>query len=288
MWVQDRGGGPLRLRGRIVVEDLTGVLTEISSRTGANGPLNPVTQYMLSEASNHLAERLTGGDNRKGGRAGHVPRLLSTALGHQPFVESVLGMSQHQMLRRWPHATSWYTDVIKYMLRPGRFLPTFESIRKAATAWSTGPFGDFVRRFVDHSLGIGFDQTQLRVAEALQLLWPDFEPTREAITAYRLDVGVLWQPMYFAALRAYGLVLRPGIDPDETAWAMSSMNSREFLERLAGFTLEHVDDAGNKWALTSWNTLMLVAGVCTDEDGRTLSPFELETRMPVRPITFDD
>lgn len=287
VWVQDRGGGALRLRGTLVIEDLSDVLTEISSRTGANGPLNPVTQFMLSEASNHLAERLSGNDHAKNARAGHVPRLLSTALGHQPFVESVLGMSQHQMLRRWPHATSWYTDVIKYMLRPSRFLPTFDSLHEAATAWSTGTLGEFVRRFADHALGLGFDQTQLRVAEALQLLWPDYEPMRDAIAAYRHEVGVLWQPMYFAALRAYGLVLRPGIDPDETAWAMNSMNSREFLERLAGFTLEHTDAAGNPWTLTGWNTLVILAGVCTDEDGSPVNPFDLETRLPVRPITFD-
>ena len=79
VWVQDRGGGPLRLRGTLVIEDLSDVLTEISSRTGANGPLNPVTQFMLSEASNHLAERLSGNDHAKNARAGHVPRLLSTA-----------------------------------------------------------------------------------------------------------------------------------------------------------------------------------------------------------------
>ena len=58
VWVQDRGGGPLRLREEIVIEDLSPVLTSLAASSGANGPLNPVTQYMLARTADHLAERL--------------------------------------------------------------------------------------------------------------------------------------------------------------------------------------------------------------------------------------
>ena len=58
MWVQDKGGGRPLLRGTVLIEDLSPVLTCISSRSGANGPLSPVTQYILQEAANYLAERL--------------------------------------------------------------------------------------------------------------------------------------------------------------------------------------------------------------------------------------
>ena len=58
VWVPDRGGGPLRLRATIQIEDLSGVLTCISSRSGANGPQNPVTQFILAQAAEHLAVRL--------------------------------------------------------------------------------------------------------------------------------------------------------------------------------------------------------------------------------------
>ena len=47
VWVQDKGGGRPLLRGTVLIEDLSPVLTCISSRSGANGPLSPVTQYIL-------------------------------------------------------------------------------------------------------------------------------------------------------------------------------------------------------------------------------------------------
>lgn len=56
-------------------------------------------------------------------------------------------MSQHQMLRRWPLASDWYTDVINYVLRPARTLPCNLSTRSLPNssswrrnrweAWST-------------------------------------------------------------------------------------------------------------------------------------------------------
>ena len=38
---------------------------------------------------------------------------------------------------------------------------------------------------------------------------------------------------------------------------------------------------------TVTGSLVILAGVCTDEDGSPVNPFDLETRLPVRPITFD-
>ena len=126
--IQDRGASDTRLRSTLIIEDLSDVLTCISARSGANGPNNPVTQYILSQAAEYLAERLIE-DAAPGSGGGSVPRTLSGALGHQPFIESVLNMSQHQMLRRWPLATDWYTDVIHYVMRPSRFTRAIDYVR---------------------------------------------------------------------------------------------------------------------------------------------------------------
>ena len=142
VWIQDRGSAKAGLRGTIVIEDLSGVLTSISSRSGANGPNNPVTQYILAEAADYLAERLI--EDASGET---VPRTLSSALGHQPFIESVLNMSQHQMLRRWPLATDWYQDVVNYIMRPSRFARATVEVRAHFEAWTTGSLGEFIRRF---------------------------------------------------------------------------------------------------------------------------------------------
>jgi len=284
VWVQDRGGGPLRLRGRIVIEDLTGVLTAISSRSGANGPQNPVTQYMLARAANHLADRLIDGPTHESHDS--VPRVLSGSLGHQPFVEQVLEMSQHQMLRRWPLATDWYTDVINYIVRPARFGPNHSEVARHAPVWSTGTFGEFVRRFGQVASRRHEGENIVRVAEALQQLWPDYPPVRDAMAAYRAQVIDQWLPLYRAALQAYGLRLRPGLDETEIAWAINALNSRETLEKLADMVRPHIAPGGTEWSLTAWLTMVLLAGALTDADGRAFGPLELCDRQPVIPLVY--
>lgn len=110
--VQPRGGGPEQSRGSIVLEDLGEVVTRIASRRGPSGPNAPITQFMLSEATRHLSERLGQELVEQPLAEDSVPRVLSALIGHEPFVENVLKMSVHQMRRRWPLAGDWYADVI--------------------------------------------------------------------------------------------------------------------------------------------------------------------------------
>lgn len=288
VWVQDRGGGPLRLRGHIMIEDLGGVLTSISSGGGANGPLNPVTQYMLARAANHLADRLI--DDAPPTREGRdsVPRILSSSLGHQPFVESVLEMSQHQMLRRWPLATDWYTDVINYVMRPARFDPKFVAVTQTVVERSHGTLGEFIRAFAYEAYTYADSRKVVRVAEALQALWPDYPPVRNAMGQYRAHVMERYVPLYRAAMHAYGLKARPGMDIGPLSWAFNALHAREALEHLAGQNTTHTTKDGTEWSLTAWTILVLIAGAVTDEDGNTLDALELNDRMPIRPFPFPD
>lgn len=282
VWVQDRGGGQLRLRGTVVIEDLTDVLTHISSRTGANGPLNPVTQYILSQAADHLAARLT--DNAASADRETVPRMLSGSLGHQPFIEQVLEMSQHQMLRRWPLASDWYSDVINYIVRPGRF----DALHRAGVTnldhWTTGTFGDFLRQFGDLVVQGTQPAHVMRVAEALQQLWPDYEPVRQAVESYAQQVRDLWIPLWLEVARRYGLSVRPGVGLEEMAWAFNALQARDTLELLgqaeAGRPI--VPD-GPTWTRTARSVLFLIAGTVTDLEGRLLTHQELLDRPPIDP-----
>lgn len=283
VWVPERGGGPLKLRGTVEIEDLTGVLTCISSRSGANGPQNPVTQYILAQAAEHLAERLV--EDVAPGRDGResVPRTLSGSLGHQPFIESVLGMSQHQMLRRWPLALDWYTDVINYILRPSRFDGMQGSFEERMEEWTRGTLGDLIRSFADHLFVPPESLKVFRMSEALQSLWPDFPPVRNAYQAYRRQVNEHWVPMYEAALRVYGLRLRPGVDLTEVAWAFNALQARETFERLSDPDMPyHTAADGTRWSMTARSGLMIIAGAVVDADGRALSYDELVNRKPVR------
>lgn len=279
VWVQDRGGTAAQLRGTVVIEDLSNVLTCISNRSGANGPQNPVTQYILSEAANYLAERLV--EDAMPGRDS-VPRTLSSSLGHQPFIESVLNMSQHQMLRRWPLATDWYQDVINYVMRPSRFDTQTAIAVDSFDEWSQGSMGDFMRRFADNTFAVPQDPKVVRMAEALQSLWPEYPPVRDAMLAYRRQVKAVWMPLYEAALRRYGLRLRPEVDMAEVAWAFNAAQSRETFERLADPDMpHHIADDGKKWTISARTGLMIMAGAVSDLDGRLLTYDEILHRMPV-------
>lgn len=286
VWVQDRGGGPLRLRGTIMIEDLDDVLSTISSRKGANGPLNPVTQYMLERAANHLADRLIEDAPPTGEGRNSVPRILSSYLGHQPFVESVLEMSQHQMLRRWPLATDWYNDLISYVMRPARFDLKLEQLLATAAETSAGTLGEFVRTFAYQAYTYADSTKVVRVAEALQALWPDYPPVRKAMGRYREHVIQRYMPLYLAVMHSYGLTPRPRIDLAHMSWAFNALHAREALEHLAGQTTSVTHPDGTEWSLTAWTIMVLIAGAAMTEDGERLDAVDLINRMPVRPFDY--
>lgn len=267
-----------------MIEDLGGVLTSISSRNGANGPLNPVTQYMLARAANHLADRLI--DDAPPTREGRdsVPRILSSSLGHQPFVESVLEMSQHQMLRRWPLATDWYNDVINYVMRPARFDPKLQRVVEKVAKTSSGTLGEFVRSFAYEAYTYADNTKVVRVAEALQALWPEYPAVRNAMSQYREHVMQRYVPLYRAAMHAYGLAPRPGMNLEHLSWAFNALHAREALEHLAGQNTTYTTPDGTDWSLTAWTALVLISGAAMSEDGQQIDAVDLVDRMPVRPF----
>lgn len=282
VWIQDRGAGAPRLRGHIVIEDLSGVLTSISARSGANGPNNPVTQYILAQAAQYLAERLIedaapGPDGRES-----VPRTLSGALGHQPFIESVLNMSQHQMLRRWPLATDWYQDVINYVMRPSRFTRATEEVARHFDEWSAGRLGDFVRHFSDAVFRLDGDPQVLRMAEALQALWPEYPPVKQATMVYHQQIQTMWAPLYAECMRRYGLTLRPEFSLAELGWAFNALQTRETWERLAGLdTMSKRSFDASRWSITARAGFMVMAGAVMGEDGTLYAARELVELLPV-------
>ena len=280
VWVHDKGSDTKRLRGDIVIEDLTMTLRRISARTGANGPQSPVTQFILAAAAEHLAARLIDDVQSRDGRE-PLPRMLSGSLGHQPFIESVLGMSQHQMLRRWPLANDWYADVVSYILRPVRFAATEEIIRNELPTWLTLPFGEVVRRFAIEHLVVRGDQRIFRVAEAIQALWPDYEPVRASQRQYRESVHTHWEPVFAAIMQAYDLHLGPGVSLAEASWAFNAVHWREVQERLADpeRALYSVRP-GTEWTWSGRAGLMVCAGAVVTADGRPLTADELAVRPP--------
>lgn len=282
VWIQDRGAPTPRLRGRIVIEDLSDVLTCISARSGANGPNNPVTQYILAQAAQYLAERLIedAHPGRDGGES--VPRTLSGALGHQPFIESVLNMSQHQMLRRWPLATDWYQDVINYVMRPSRFTKATEVVAQQFDQWTSGRLGDFVRHFSDTVFVLDGDPQVLRMAEALQALWPDYPPVKQATLTYHEQIQSMWVPLYAEGMRRYGLTLRPEFTMAELGWAVNALQTRETWERLAGLetTAKSALDS-RAWSITARTGVMVLAGALIGEDGTVYTPAELVELLPL-------
>lgn len=281
VWVQDRGGTELRLRGNVVIEDLTGIVTSIAATAGANGPQSPVTQYILQQAAQHLSERLAAEVDPQDRDA--APKMLSTALGHQPFIESVLEMSQHQMLRRWPYASGWYHDVVAYLLRPRRFDPTHNAVRAALPGWLQQPFGEFVRQISLFQLANPeHGSATSRVADAIGSLWPEYPPVRHAVEGYREQVTNVWIPFYRAAMVNYGLVLAPGAKLGDIAWAFDAMIGSEGRERLADPRLPwHIDEQGRNWSMTGRSALMLVVGSVLDLDGSQLSLAALSARLPL-------
>lgn len=276
VWVQDRGATTRRNRGTVVIEDLAPVLTRISSRTGANGPQSPVTQFILAQAAAHLSERLIEDVQGRDGRE-PLPKILSGSLGHQPFIEGVLGMSQHQMLRRWPLATDWYADVVAYILRPVRFRANEEAILALLPEWLKLPFGEVIRRFAAEQLVVRSDQRIFRVAEAIQALWPDYAPVRESQALYHKMLTEQWEPVYARIMSAYNLKLAPGASLSETAWTFNAVHWREVQERLADPERDPYssDMHPDGWTLSGRAAMLVTAGTVVGADGRPFTADEL-------------
>lgn len=262
--VRRRGSAHDEHRGDVEIEDLTEVLTRLSSRTGPNGPQSPVTQYILAQAEQRLAEQLQADVTPDA--AGQVPpRILSAVVGHEPFVERALDLSVHQMRRRWPAAGDWYADLVAYLLRPSRHHTNRVDTLERLEGWFTGSAADFVEALVRRQLEVTRAPTGFHLSNALYALWPDYEPVvaaREREAAWMIDQ---WLPLYEHFVARYGAQVRPGIDLAAAAWAGASLVNAAARGPAGG----REDD----WCVHA--SIVLAAGTLQDADGRLLTPERL-------------
>lgn len=224
--VQGRAARRPEPRGEVVIGDLREVLTRISVRSGANGPQGPVTQYLLARAAEHLSAQLTGDALGRADRE-PVPRVLSALLGHEPFVENVLGMSAHQMRRRWPLATDWYADVVSYVLRPNRWTANHVAVLSEFETWLTRPAGEFLKLLGQHQLQACRAAELFRLGDVLSDLWPDYPPVMRARAVEHSWRLRRWMPVYAIVLEHYGLRVRSGADFEVVAWAVAALITME-------------------------------------------------------------
>ncbi|WP_109473082.1 hypothetical protein [Ornithinimicrobium cavernae] len=271
--VRDRGQRTTGSRGTIELEDLSHVVTRLATTTGPNGPNGPVTQYILAEGARHLSERLVAdlGADFEGNSA---PRILSALIGHEPFVETGLNLSNHHMRRRWPMAADWYADLISYILRPQRYTRNEQNAMGSMAEWMALPFGALVEQFAAHQVRATQDPQLFRLADILYAIWPDYAPIQHAYARHRRTVEETWTPLYHQLLGHYRLRLRDGIRVGDMCWLIDTVVNR------SGHDLSLSYGVGDAAGSAGRTVLVYVAGCVTADDGTLLTLEELAGRPP--------
>lgn len=266
-------------RGTVLLEDLGDILHTIAYRDGPNGPQSPVTQYLLREGAAHLAAALAGDVT---GAQGEVPAVLATLVGHDSFASRVLGISRNQIRRRWPLASSWYADLIAYILRPQRYSIEATAVLRELPAWMDGPLGILIAKFAGAEVTSSQDPHLYRLGETIMTLWPDYPPVRQALRVYRAAVSQTWAPVYLGILARYGLRLRDGIDIDDACWVFQALVVREGQERrIDPDTRMATLPGGSTGPLSALAILTYLAGATATLDGQTLDASQLAGRHPI-------
>lgn len=267
-----------------MVEDLTGVLERIASRTGTNGPQGPVTQWMLMQAAEKLATQLAR-DIRPGQMADSVPKVLSALIGHEPFVRQTLGLSVHQLLRRWPQASDWYYDLIAYVMRPQRYVRNAEAVSGHVAMWSGMSLGEMTRAFSEFQMAESRDPSLYALADVISTLWPEHPQVQASHDRAQRAVFESFGALYELILPTYGLRLRPGVTLHEVVWTLQAVASwdmrEESLRPVPSRRRDPVDGAERPHH--SRAAMVFLAGAVEGLDGRYLSHTELYGLFPVRP-----
>ena len=268
----------LQDRGTVVIEDLRDILGQIAYRDGPNGPQSPVTQYILREATTHLAGALVADVV---GTHGEVPAVLATLVGHDSFATKTLHISRNHMRRRWPLASSWYADLIAYALRPQRYSINAQAVLKELPTWMDGPLGGLIAQFAAAEVDSSQDPHLYRLGETIMTLWPDYPPVRQALRVYQRSVSEIWAQVYLGILHRYGLRLRDGVHIDDACWVFQALVIREGEERRIDPATRTIDIPGFDAApLSAQAILVYLAGAVLTEDGAALDVRRLATRMP--------
>ncbi len=277
--VQGRGRQGPQPRGEIVIEDLRDVVTRTSFRFGANGPQGAVTQYILAKAVEHLDTQLTSDVLPRGERE-PVPRLLSALLGHESFVVNVLGLSPHNMRRRWPLATDWYADLVSYLLRPSRFDANGAMAGAEFPQWLQTDCQSFVAAFVGHQVEACRSPHYFRLADLLHTMWPEYPPVRRARELERSWIVARWVSSYPLICEYYGLRFRADVDVVSFALAIAALVENEAARGSppaeSGWRPDPASDH-----LAFGGALLMLAGATENLDGSRSTISELRHRRPI-------
>ena len=279
VYAQGKGESSATLRGHVVIEDLTGVLDRISSRTGPNGPQGEVTQWILSQAARHLAERFS--ESVEYGTEGRsLPKGLSALVGHEPFARTYLDVSVHQMLRRWPQASDWYDDLLAYVLRPQLVSANLHEVVGEFQVWTGLRLGDFVRELTRHQVTRSETDALYQLSDIVEAMWPDHPVVKASRVKFRKAIVDLWGPLFVLGMANYGLRLRPGVQVEGMIWTFQALASWEIRERrvLADLPWRVDPVTGRDEPTCSHALLVFLAGALQDLDGRFLSVEELADR----------
>lgn len=285
--VHSRPGAEER-RGTIVIENLDGVLRNLPPGGGANGPLAPVTQYLLREAATQMSERL--GQLAASGFEGeeHVVGVLSRLVGHEPFVTNTLGLSVHQMRRRWPMAADWYADLVRYILHAARTHVDMRSLGNGRYLQGL-TLAQFISMSVSRRRESYLHPELLDLAATIQAMWPEYEPVRDSVVETEERMR-RWGERVVEIFGAFGLYLRPEATIGEVLWTfhvVSTTEERRARSRSESPLFADVGPAapgGQRYPYAARATMLTLAGALVDADGRSVPLAELyERRVPTVP-----
>lgn len=266
--------------GRVVLEDLGPVLERISDRTGPRGPNGPMTQWILQQAVRHMREQLRGdGDQEQ-----PLMRVLSTLIGHEPFVTMTLGMSVHQLTRRWPVAADWYADLVAYALRPSRVVRHVDAlVDHVGDLVAEKTFGEAVRIMAGLALESARDPEVFQVGDTIEALWPEHPLVVKAQQRSDAVVQESWGAIYTRAFSMFGLQLHRGVKMSDVVWALQALFAWEIRERRLA-----PPQSQPRMELDAFPSgeaaLTFLAGSLETVDGRCLERAELD-RLQAPPST---
>lgn len=285
-----RRGSPERnVLGHIELEELRKVVVRTATTHGPNGPQGPMTQFILAEAVRHLATQMGADVQPKGGRE-PVPRVLSALVGHERFVEEVMGISINQMRRRWPSASDWYADLLAYILRPSRHDANYERLQNALPGWLSLPLGEFARWLAGAQISQALDMNLYGLADTVRWLWPEHPVVRASLAASLSALNELWVPILHEVFEVYGLQARQGVEAEEIAWTLNALMSWESHQwSIDRRLVRYVDSSdGRSRSRTSRAAMVYLLGACEPVEGSSLTLLDMYARVPRRPRGADN
>jgi len=285
---QVRGQADEDVLGTVVIEDLDGIVRHLPPGDGANGPRSPMTQFLLQAAVSEMGKRLAQGpalrvdEDAAPNHDAAVARVMSSLVGHEPFVTNTLGLSVHQMRRRWPVAGDWYADLVRYVLR-GTRSDIGDRIRSDEEEWLSLDLGEFMSLAVTLRWSSYRHPELLGLAQTIRSLWPAYEPVIDA--THDGEAGMArWGPFITYLLSRFGLRLRPGVSIGEILWsfdALASTEEQRARSRSESILFAEVSDeapGGRDYPYPARAVMLVLAGSLVDEEGQPVPLDELYTR----------